>query len=448
MQFVSGSGLTPGSSESAAEVQAELTSHKNAANPHSESASTSALAGVAEDLATHEGESNPHSDSAAASALTAHIEDTDNPPGITAEQTGIVSASTEASGIVELATQVEAIVGTDANKVATIVALRQAYTSWQRDDAGLFPGLIPPAFNLFAPNLALPGTVSFTRASTGWELSQAPAVKSYTNNAPRWSYDADGNLLGLRLENAATRLNTIAAAPTNPENVTVSAVAHTISFYGTGSMVLSGAHAATVNGAGALPARASYTFTPSAGTLTLTPSGDVQHLQVEAGPFATTPILGEGSQVTRAADVCTAPLSSIDYNSTAGTIYCAFRSPPGLVGVTEYPVRFDDGTSSEHIRLMRDQNGFLHIRFVKGGSTQDNLGLGAMANNIMAKVAFSWDATTIRAAVNGTGSSTDKTGLHPVVTTIRFGTTFGGTIIHSAYFPRALTAEQLQAMTL
>lgn len=360
----------------------------------------------------------------------------------------LIRATADYPGAVELATAAEALAGTDAARVPSVAALRQAYLSWQRDDAGRFPGLIPPAFNLFAPNLALPGTVAFSRASSAWRLGAAGLVVPAAINVPRFDYDADGNLLGLRLENAATRINTIAAAPVSPESVAVTAQAYTVSFFGAGSVVLSGAHAATVGGAGPLPARMRYTFTPAAGTLTLTPSGDVRHLQVEAGPFATTPILGEGSQVTRAADVTTVALSGIDFNTSEGSIYIDFITPPGLVGTTEYPVRLDDGTNSDHIRLMRDSNGFLHIRTVKGGATQDNLGLGAAADNTAMKIAFSWDASDIRAAVNGIFLSKQITGSKPTVTTLRIGLNSCDTTRHLAYFPRALTAAKLQAMTL
>jgi len=315
-----------------------------------------------------------------------------------------------------------------------------------RGVAGLFPGLIQPAFNLFAPNLTLPGTVSFTRASTGWSLSQAPAVKSYTTNAPRFSYDVDGNLLGLRVEGGATRLNTIAAAPVDPENVTVAAVAHTISFYGTGSMILSGAHSATVVGAGEFPTRTSYTFTPAAGTLTLTPSGTVQHLQVETGSFATTPILGEGGPVTRAADVCNVATSGIDFSATEGTLFVAATTAPGSMGQYEYFVRIDDGGSNNQIRIIRAA-GVLSARVESGGVNQCILDLGGVANNTMCRIAFSWKANAFEAVLNGGTPVVATSGSIPAVTTIKVGLNFFGAIKHLAYFPRVLTTEQKQIIT-
>jgi hypothetical protein len=54
-----------------------------------------------------------------------------------------------------------------------------------------------------------------------------------------------------------------------------------LSFYGTGTITLSGAFAGTLVGVGPFPARASLIFTPAAGTLTLTVTGSVLNAQLE-----------------------------------------------------------------------------------------------------------------------------------------------------------------------
>jgi hypothetical protein len=113
-------------------------------------------------------------------------------------------ASTDGPGTVRLATPAEALAGTDAARVPPLSALRQAYRSWQRDDAGRFPGLILPAFNLFAPGLALPGTTTFSRASSGTFRGAAGIIKVATTNVPRFEYGPDGDLRGLLIEAAAT----------------------------------------------------------------------------------------------------------------------------------------------------------------------------------------------------------------------------------------------------
>lgn len=109
----------------------------------------------------------------------------------------------------------------------------------------------------------------------------------------------------LLIEDAATRINRFAAAPTANESIAVAAVPLTLSFYGAGAVTLSGAHAKVIAGLGAYPARRTYTFTPAAGTLTLAYSGSCADVQLEAGVTASSVIRGsEGSQVTRSGDAC------------------------------------------------------------------------------------------------------------------------------------------------
>ncbi|MFV3388434.1 hypothetical protein ACNFCJ_24020, partial [Pseudomonas sp. NY15364] len=76
---------------------------------------------------------------------------------------------------------------------------------------------------------------------------------------------------GLLIEESRTNL-LLNSATLATQSVTVTAVAHTLSFYGTGSVTLSGAATGTLTGTGA-GNRVSLTFTPTAGTLTLTVSG-------------------------------------------------------------------------------------------------------------------------------------------------------------------------------
>jgi hypothetical protein len=69
--------------------------------------------------------------------------------------------------------------------------------------------------------------------------------------------------------------------------VTVTATAHTLSFYGTGTITLSGAATdGPLVGTG-VSDRVTLTFTPSAGTLTLTVAGSVTSAQLELGSTAT-----------------------------------------------------------------------------------------------------------------------------------------------------------------
>lgn len=67
---------------------------------------------------------------------------------------------------------------------------------------------------------------------------------------------------------------------------TVTAVQHVLSFTGTGSVARSGASTGTLAGTG-INDRVQAVFTPTAGTLTLTITGDVRNLQLETGGAAT-----------------------------------------------------------------------------------------------------------------------------------------------------------------
>jgi len=368
----------------------------------------------------------------------------------------LAAASTEAPGVVELATSAEAVAGTDAARVAPVAVARQQFMSWMRDAMGEFPGMTPPAYSLFAPKLALPGTTTFSRASSGWRFDAAGSLREAVVGAPRFDHDpVSGMVRGLRIEGAATRVNTIAAAPVSPENIAVTAQAYTISFYGTGSMALSGAHAAMVVGAGALPARASYTFTPTAGTLVLTPTGTVQHLQVEAGPFATSPILGEGSAIVRAADVAFVTLAGIEFNPKEGTLFVAGRTPGGAPASNQLLAHFDDGGVNNRIYVTRLSTRVLACYVTAGGVAQATLSFGAVADNTLFQLSFSWSLGGFLASLNGGAVVAGAAGSIPAgLATLRIGSPttaanmWNGPIRQMAYFPRALSSSQLQAITL
>ncbi len=83
-------------------------------------------------------------------------------------------------------------------------------------------------------------------------------------------------------EGQAVKLLYPTAAPTDPFTLTVSAQQYGLSFWGPGRYELSGAHTAIVTGEGPLK-RTTYTFTPAAGSLTLTPVGEVTLVGLEVG---------------------------------------------------------------------------------------------------------------------------------------------------------------------
>jgi hypothetical protein len=157
---------------------------------------------------------------------------------------------------------------------------------------------------------------------------------------PRFDFDPTTLVCkGLLIEEARTNslLNSLLdGTDLATQTVVVTAAARTLSFYGNGTIVLSGAHSATVNGAGAYPARTTLTFTPSVGALILTVTGTVQFAQLELGAFATSFIPTAGAAVTRNADVATMTGTNFSswFNQAQGTAYAEYNIPAIAAGAS------------------------------------------------------------------------------------------------------------------
>ncbi|PWC54373.1 hypothetical protein TSA6c_00470 [Azospirillum sp. TSA6c] len=165
--------------------------------------------------------------------------------------------------------------------------------------------------------------------------------------------------------------------------------------------------------------------------------------QLEAGSFATSPILTTSSTATRAADANTLLLSSVPgWNASEGTIYVEART--ALASGTQTYAQYDDGTANNRLCVYRDSSNVLRCVVVVSGSTVVNLNLGAVANDTFFKVAFAWKANSFAASVNGGAAVTSSSGAIPSgLTTHRIGHDSSGNhanapIRRDVGFPRAL----------
>lgn len=185
---------------------------------------------------------------------------------------------------------------------------------------------------LIRPNAITDAGGSFTRASIANYRNSSGTMTSASNNVPREHYIYDTvssqwKLYGILIEGAATNL-LLNSAALSTQSVSVTAQAYTVSFYGTGSITLSGTATGVIVGTHA-NVLTTYTFTPTAGSLTLTVTGSVTYGQLETGLSATSWITTTGSTASRAADICTG-LGFI-YSNVAETDYTAWNAATAYI---------------------------------------------------------------------------------------------------------------------
>ena len=133
----------------------------------------------------------------------------------------------------------------------------------------------------FSSMTALPASITFTRNTTATYFDQNGVLQTALANAARFDHNPTTlEPLGLLIEPARTNV-LLGSEVIIAQDVTVTAGSYTLSFYGTGSVALSGVYTRNLVGVGVFPARTNLTFAVTAGTLTLTPTGTVTKAQLE-----------------------------------------------------------------------------------------------------------------------------------------------------------------------
>jgi len=323
----------------------------------------------------------------------------------------------------------------------------------------------PNLLNKLSPSLLLNFTntstldprITFTRSTTATFTGSNGLIQTAAIDAPRFDYNPTTLAsLGLLIEEQRTNL-LLNTSVLGTQVVTVTAAAHTLSFYGTGTIVLSGAFTGTVTGTGAYPTRTILTFTPIVGVLTVTVTGSVTSAQLEAGAFPTSYIPTVASQVTRAADVAvmTGTNFSSWYNASAGTLYAEGKSVDSIAGTTARRyAEINDGTS----------NNFLSVEFRNTTQSRFNVSSSAVSQatitsggaiNQFSKLVGAYATNSFAFSANGSLGTPDTSGNIPVVTQLSIGnradTASGGCINGHlrkvAYYPRRLANAELQGIT-
>jgi hypothetical protein len=294
-------------------------------------------------------------------------------------------------------------------------------------------------------------TPTFTRASTATFIGSDGLIQSAAINAPRFDHDpVTLASKGLLLEESRTNL-VFPSDTLTTQTRTVTAVAHTLSFYGTGTVVLSGVAIATLTGTGAYPTRTALTFTPTAGSLIMTVTGSVTQAQLEAGSFATSYIPTTTTALARSADVCSITGTDFTkvYNQSEVSIFSEFEFQASNASAI---VHCNNSTAGEVLALSQFSNpSRLAIFVVDNGSTQSAVNANANINQVY-KSAISAKLNSFQFALNGILGTRDTEGTMPTPTQINIGKTqsaihLNGRIKQIKIFRKELSEAKLQALT-
>jgi hypothetical protein len=303
----------------------------------------------------------------------------------------------------------------------------------------------------------LDSIITFTRSTTATFVGSNGLIQSAAINVPRFDYDPVTLApRGLLIEGQRTNLllnSDILGTNLSTQSVSVTAQSYTISFYGTGTITLSGAAIQVVTGTGAYPSRRTLTFTATAGVLLCTVIGTVQYAQLEASLFASSFIPTAGASVTRAADsaVMTGTNFSSWYNASEGT-FVASASTDSTAS-TRGVYAASDGTNNNRIYLSVT-TGAQHLVVASSSTQADITVAGVVSDNTVFRDAFAYRANDINGATNGVLGTPDPASTLPVVNQFRMGARgdnnirLDGRIRTITFYPQRLTDGQLQALTV
>lgn len=310
----------------------------------------------------------------------------------------------------------------------------------------LFPSTRPSLDLNFAGIRRLDPRITFTRASTATYTDANGILQTAAAGEARFDHSDTGESLGLLIEEARTNLFLNSAA-LSTQSVTVTAGSHALSFYGTGTVALSGDATGTLVGTGDSD-RVSLVVVAAAGTVTATVTGTVTNAQLEAGPFLTSYIPTAGSTATRAADLCTiegAAFSSF-FNFGDHTTFIQWRRPDNISRGWMY--RYLNGDFQE--QMQENNNVVSGTTWGYGGSNMQ----GGSSGNRKAAIAVTQGFSQL--AYSGSlGTRTDRGSTSGVTDRMIIGHTdrtdssssINGHIARLTYYPVRLPDEQLQALT-
>jgi hypothetical protein len=275
-------------------------------------------------------------------------------------------------------------------------------------------------------------TSTFTLAGslTTVQMNRGAVATAYLATTASARYGLAVDSQGLLVEPAATNL-LLNSTTLSTQSVTVTAVAHTLSFWGTGTITLSGTSTAgPLVGTGA-GNRVSLTFTPTAGSLTCTVSGTVSNAQLETGAVATSPIPTYSLTGARVADNYSFLLSTIPALAAEYSLYLRCSTPTPAAG--RYPYVLTDGSINDNV-------GFTTAPTITLAMRDNNVALagpasGTALTNVVFASAGRIKVDDVAISTNGAAAAVDNTApTLPTMTQVSFACGSAGGASTSATF--------------
>jgi hypothetical protein len=175
--------------------------------------------------------------------------------------------------------------------------------------------------------------------------------------------------------------------------------------------------------------------------------------QLEAGAFPTSYIPTVASQVTRAADAATMTGANFSnwFSQGEGTLYANINTTASSVNRTT--MIFEGAAVTSRIEMLINASNLVNPATVIAGVSGANINNGTYTAGTEAKIAFAYKVGDYASAFNGATAVTNTFGgLIPTVEKLNIGSRSTGNNINGhirkiAFYPKALSATELQALT-
>lgn len=260
------------------------------------------------------------------------------------------------------------------------------------------------------------GDMVVSRSGSGSLFDQNGAITFAGTNIPRLSIE-NGQCPIVKCE--PQRTNRLLNSDTlTTQTLTVLGGAKTLTFYGSGSIDLSGVFTGTLAGGSG---RRKLTFSSSAGSLTLTVTGAVNFAQLEEGETATSYIQTVGTAVTRLADSFVKTGISSYIGQNAGSVFLSFYMNDEGDSYQRFEISDGSFNNRIHIDFLPPQgNNAVGVLITKNGTLFINTGQIVnqfIPRNQICRIGIGYESNTFFVYVNGVKNTY-------TVGTLGSGTTF------------------------